>query len=129
MYVTDVYGQDNQKTLSDFFAEKNSLERMKQLYVFLNEEFDFLEFDKQNLLIRDDFNFKDEFRIDYEWKDFGVNDDIGISLKSVQIGENTYDVYNLQNQLAEGRGFETDDYIFNYRSCWFFSKRYHNYIK
>lgn len=113
LYVTDVYGQDNQKTLSDFFAEKNSLERMKQLYVFLNEEFDFLEFDKQNLLIRDDFNFKDEFRIDYEWKDFGVNDDIGISLKSVQIGKNTYDVYNLQNQLAEGRGFETDDYIFN----------------
>lgn len=113
LYVTDVYGQDNQKTLFDFFAEKNSLERMKQFYVFLNEEFNYFEFDKQNLLIRDEFNYKDEFRIDYEWVNYGVNDDIGISLKSLQIGKNTYDVYNLQNKLAEGRGFEPDDYIFD----------------
>ncbi|QSX05744.1 hypothetical protein JYG23_13930 [Sedimentibacter sp. zth1] len=111
--VNDVYGQDNQKSLSEFFAEKDALKRMKQFCSILNEEFNYLEFDKQSLVIQSVFNYKDEFRIDYGSKYFGENDNIGISLKSVQIGKNAYDEFNLENQLADGRGFEPKDFIFD----------------
>ncbi|QSX06266.1 hypothetical protein JYG23_02055 [Sedimentibacter sp. zth1] len=111
--VNDVYGQDNQKSLLEFFAEKDALKRMKQFCSILNEEFNYLEFDKQSVVIRDDFNYKDEFRIDYGSKYFGENDKIGISLKSVQIGKNAYDEFDLENQLADGRGFEPKDFIFD----------------
>ncbi len=110
--VTDVYGRDNQKTLFQFFSEEDSLERMKKFCGILNKEFNYLEFDTQSLLVLDDFNYKDEFRIDYGKEFFGENDEIGISLKSVQMGENTYDIFNLESQLIDGRGFENNDFIF-----------------
>lgn len=112
--VYEVYGQDNVKDIFEFFAEKNVLNRMKTFYNFLNAEFDFIEFNKQNLFLKDDFNYKDEFRIDYEWSDFGVNDHIGISLNSIQIAENTYNTYNLDNYVYYGEGFHANDYIYEY---------------
>lgn len=111
--VSDVYGEDNQETLSEFFSQKNSLERMKQFCSILNKEFNYLEFDTQSLLLMDDLDYKDELRIDYGSDDFGINDKIGIFLKSVQIGEKTYNFFNLENQLADGRGFKPHDFIFN----------------
>lgn len=111
--VTDVYDQKNQKKLSEFFSEKNSLELMKEFSHIVNEEFNFLEFDTQTLLLKDIFRYKDEFRKDYGSSSFGVNDHIGISLQSVQIGKNAYDFFTLENQVASGKGFENNDFIFD----------------
>ncbi|MGF7060416.1 hypothetical protein [Brassicibacter mesophilus] len=111
--VTDVYDQKNQKKLSEFFSEKNSLKLMKEFSHIVNEEFNFLEFDTQTLLLKDIFRYKDEFRKDYGSSSFGVNDHIGISLQSVQIGKNAYDFFTLENQVASGKGFENNDFIFD----------------
>ena len=111
--VSDVYDQKNQKKLSKFLLEKNSLERMKEFSQIVNEEFDFLEFDTQPLLLKDKINYKDEFREDYGSSSFGVNDYIGISLKSVQIGENAYDFFSLENKIVNGKGFENNHFTFN----------------
>lgn len=111
--VTDVYDRNNQKTLSEFFREENALERMKVFCNTLNKEFNYLEFDDQSLLIRDHFNYKDEFRIDYGQDYFGENDKIGISLLSAQIGKNAYDVFDLENKVANGKGFKPNDFIFD----------------
>lgn len=111
--VTDVYDQKNQKKLSEFFFQKNSLELMKEFSHIVNEEFNFLEFDTQPLLLKDNFRYKDEFRKDYGSNSFGVNDHIGISLKSVQIGKNAYDFFSLENQVVNGKGFEKNDFLFN----------------
>lgn len=111
--VSDVYGEKNQKTLSEFFSEKSALERMKEFCSILNKEFTYLEFDTQSLMVADNFHYKDEFRIDYGKDYFGENDKVGISLQSVQIGKNAYDFFTLENQLADGRGFETNDFIFD----------------
>lgn len=111
--VSDVYDKKNQKTLSQFFLEKDSLERMKEFSHIANEEFNFLEFDTQPLLLKDDFDYKDEFREDYGSSSYGVNDNIGISLQSVQIGENAYDFFSLENKIAKGKGFEHSHFVFN----------------
>lgn len=111
--VSDVYGQENQKTLSQFFSEKNALERMKEFHSILNKEFNYLEFDTQALMVRDNFHYKNEFRIDYGTDIYGANDKIGISLKSIQIDKNAYNILALENQVADGRGFKTNDFIFD----------------
>ncbi|MCG8499546.1 MAG: hypothetical protein MJB12_03940 [Firmicutes bacterium] len=109
--VTDVYDRNNQKTLSEFFVEENALERMKVFCNTLNKEFNYLEFDDQSLLIRDHFSYKDEFRTDYGKPYFGEKDHI--SLLSIQIGKNAYDVFDLENKLFNGKGFEPNDFIFD----------------
>lgn len=111
--ISDVYGDKNQKTLSEFFSEKDALQRMKEFCSIINKEFNYLEFDTQPLLVKDNFHYKDEFRIDYGTDYFGVNDKIGISLLSAQIGINAYDNFNLDNQIADGRGFRTCDFLFD----------------
>lgn len=110
--VSDAYDQDGQKTLSEFFAEKDALDRMKQFCNILNNKYGFLEFDTQSLLLRDSFRYRDEFRNDYGSEFFGINDDVGISLKSIQIGKNSYDHFDLKSQIISGRGFETEDFTF-----------------
>lgn len=109
--VTDVYDRNNQKTLSEFFVEENALERMKVFCNTLNKEFNYLEFDDQSLLIRDHFSYKDEFRTDYGKPYFGEKDHI--SLLSIQIGKNAYDVFDLENKLFNGKGFKPNDFIFD----------------
>jgi len=111
--VQDVYDKENQKTLSEFFKEKDALKRMKEFCSILNKEFNYLEFDDQSLMVMDDFKYKDEFRIDYGKDYFGENDNIGISLLSVQIGKNAYEVFGLENQVANGRGFKATDFQFD----------------
>lgn len=46
--VSDVYGKDGQKSLAEFFAEKDALSRMKQFGNILKSEFNYLEIDNQN---------------------------------------------------------------------------------
>ena len=53
---------------------------MKEFCSILNNEFNYLEFDKQALVVRGNFAYKDEFRIDYGMDYFGENDKLGISL-------------------------------------------------
>lgn len=64
--------------LSEFFSEKDALHRMKEFCRILNREFVFLEFDTQSLMIKDTFNYKNNFREDYGTKYFGENDEYGI---------------------------------------------------
>ncbi len=111
--VTDAYDEEGQKSLSEFFAEKNALERMKEFCSILNNEFNYLEFDKQALVVRGNFAYKDEFRIDYGMDYFGENDKLGISLLSAQIGKMAYDAFELENKVAGGRGFEVNDFVFD----------------
>ncbi len=111
--VYDIYGQNNQKSLSEFFKEDNSLERLKLLCKTLNKEFNYFEFDSQSLLIKDKFNYKDEFRIDYGREDYGFNDNIGISLKSVQIGANTYKEFDIDNKIYSGVGFSSENFLYD----------------
>lgn len=111
--VTDTYGKEGQQSLSDFFSESDSLERMIQFCDSMNRIYDFVEFDKQALLLRDELNYKDEFRADFGTGSFGVNDDIGISLKSVQIGETAYNMLALENQIYKGDGFKDESYIYD----------------
>ncbi len=111
--VTDVYGVDNNESLSDFFSESDSLERMKAFNKILNSTFNYLEFDTQSLLVNDETQYKDEFRIDYGKSYFGSNDKVGISLKSAQIGKRTYDSFSIENQLSDGSGFDSNDFVFN----------------
>lgn len=105
--VSDVF------VLSEFFLEENALERMKEFCRILNSEFVFLEFDTQSLIIKDNFLYKDEFRVDYGMESYGENDKFGIALQSAQIGKNAYDFFTLENQVANGRGFENNDFIFD----------------
>lgn len=111
--VTDTYGKEGQQSLSDFFSESDSLERMIQFCDSMNRIYDFVEFDKQALMLRDELNYKDEFRADFGTGSFGVNDDIGISLKSVQIGETAYNMLALENQIYKGDGFKDESYIYD----------------
>lgn len=111
--ITDVYNQQNQKGLSEFFSEKDSLERMKKFSKIANKEFNLLEFNTQSLLLKDDFSYKDEFREDYGTSYFGVNDSIGISLQSIQIGKEAYSFFSLKDQIANGKGFENKDFVYD----------------
>lgn len=112
MRISDVYGTENQKSLSDFFSEKDALQRMKNLNKFMNENFDYIEYDIQNLLIKKDFQYKEEFRVDYDTSFYGENDEFGISLKSIQVGEKAYDIFELEKQLDKGNGFTSDNFVF-----------------
>jgi hypothetical protein len=105
--VTDVH------VIADFFSEENALERMKEFCRIINRKLNFLEFDTQSLMIKDNFKYKDEFREDYGTDIFGQNDKIGILLQSAQIGKNAYDFFTLENQVANGKGFKNNDFIFD----------------
>ncbi|WP_411676811.1 hypothetical protein [Caproicibacter sp.] len=112
--VSDVYGEENQETLSDFFSEKNALNRMKEFHQSLNKKFNYLEFDTQMLLLLDNsFDYKDEFRTDYGTDSFRANDKIGVSLKSAQINKKAYDYFSLKNQIFSGQSFHENDFTFN----------------
>lgn len=110
LHVTDVYNSSGSDSLSDFFAEKDSLARMKEFSNRLHEEFRYFEFEMQPLLVKENFAFKNQCRIDYGTDIYGENDNIGISLKSAQIDQNGYNHFSLQSQIEEGRGFKSEDY-------------------
>ena len=109
--VTDVYGQKNQKTLSEFLSEENVLERMKAFCSILNEKYDFMEFDTQSLAIAEEKEYQDKFREDYNTPYFGLNDDVAICLNSVQIGRNAYNYFELNDCIYKGRGFNSSDFV------------------
>lgn len=111
--VTDVYGNDGQKSLSDFFSENDSLNRMQLFNQTMQEKYDFLECDRQSLLMRSEFPIKDEFREDYGSSYYGINDDIGVMLNSCQINSETYQYFDLGESVMYGDGFEAESYIYN----------------
>lgn len=111
--ISDVYGNENQKSLSEFFSENDSLKRMKEFNKTLRNEYNFLEFDNQPLLIKEDLNYKDECREDYGTDSFGINDDIGVSLKSVQIGETSYNAWSLDEYIETGKGFTSESFLYD----------------
>lgn len=109
--VVDEYDMKTHKTLREFFSEPNSLERMKQFSNVMKDKYGYLEIDNQSVMILDQFPYKEEFRIDYGESHYGVNDAIGISLKSLQIGKNTYDAFALSQQIEMGTGFQAEDFL------------------
>ncbi len=110
--IADNYDQENYKTLREFFSEPHSLERMKQFSEEMHDKYNYLELDKQSLLVLDQFPYQEEFRIDYDTDYYGVNDaTVGISLKSLQIGKNTYDIFGLAQQIEVGTGFGSEDFL------------------
>ena len=109
--VTDLYDKENQKRLSEFFEESDSLIRMKNFSKIINEEFNLLELDTQSLLLEDEFYYKDEFREDYG-TNFLEEEDF-VTLKSIQIGRNAYNFFSLENYIDDGKGFENRDFMFD----------------
>lgn len=108
--VNDNYGQENSPSLSDFFSEPNSLERMKEFNQFLNKQFDFILFQMQPLLTQGEMPYRDEFRIDYGQEFYGVNDQFGYSLKSVQMNKNAYYTWKIADMIDSGKGFAEENF-------------------
>lgn len=112
--VRDVYGQKNQISTSEFFKSEHSLEGMKRLNEYLNNNFNYMEFQRQGLfLISQDFIYKNQFRKDFGTPIYGANDDIGITLKSSQVGVKTYKDLDMDTLIIDGMGFSDNDYILN----------------
>ncbi len=113
--VSDIYDTENEKTLKEFFEEKDSLERMKKFSSKINKDFEYLEFDTQSLLIEDDTKYEDKFRVDYGTEYFGENDKSGVCLLSAQIGARAYEFFNIDNNIVYGKGFK-DNFVYNGKS-------------
>lgn len=110
LHVTDVYDSNASESISDFFAEKDALVRMKKFSDCLHKKFRYFEFGTQPLLVKKNFAFKNQCRADYGTDNYGANDSVGISLKSVQVDQNGYQHFSLQNKIDGGRGFKSEDY-------------------
>lgn len=111
--VSDVYGMDNQESLSEFFSEKDSLNRMYRFNEIVHKKFSFLEFDTQSLLMKDNFPYREEFREDYGSSYYGLNDDVGIEYNSVQVDYSTYDFFNLEDKIIIGSGFSKQSFCYD----------------
>lgn len=115
--TVDEYGLPGVMPLRELFDQPDSLQRLKDMNKALKEEFTFLEFDSQHLTIMNGTQgplpYREEFRSDYNTPVYRMNDQIGISLLSVQVGAAAYDQLHLDGAVYSGSGFSAPD--FSYR--------------
>lgn len=110
--VSDVYGKEHQKSLSEFFQEDGALERMKQFNHMMHDQYKFLEFDIQSVVMLEDFPYKEEFRADYGSADDMADDGTNKVLKSCQMDQNAYDFFHLNDYLVKGNGFSSSSFTY-----------------
>lgn len=111
--TTDMYDEMGNISLHEFFGQNDSLSKMKEFNTEIKSEFDFLEINNQSLVVESDLKFDDKFRVDYEKSYFDENTKTNnISLNSIQIGDLSYDYFELNSMIIEGNGFDDND--FNY---------------
>lgn len=109
--IIDIYDTEGEKTLNEVFSESDILLRMKLFNEEMNNNYDYIEYDNQSLLIKsNEFKYKDSCRIDYGTSIWKENDDIGIFLKSLQVNKLAYEYLGFEKKIKYGNGFTTEDY-------------------
>lgn len=110
------YGVDGNKSLSEFFSENDSLERLMSFNNDLHTNIDYIELCFQPLQYMDYYDKDSKFVDDEDNINQSVTLDSGESkyvtnLKSVQIDKNIYGSFD--NSINKGRNFTEDDFYIN----------------
>lgn len=108
--VTDLYDRVGEKTLKEFFAEEDSLERLKEMNQILHDDYFYLEY------IRQPVEYLGWYTGQETTNKMLINQEIEIDgkmtyvtpLDAMQISEETWNYFKLS--CIEGRPFETADY-------------------
>lgn len=110
--ITTVSDAENTKTLSEIFAEEDSLERLKEMNDALHENFDYLEFGLQPLYYTQkyegDLRFTDAVNADVINLeiDTGSEPKYTTPLKTIQMDEEIFSAY--ADHIEEGEGFSVE---------------------
>ena len=111
--VIDLYDRAGEKTLKEFFAEKDSLERLKEMNQILHEDYFYLEY------IRQPVEYLGWYTGEEVTNEKLINQEVEIAgemtyvtpLDAMQIDEETWNYFDLS--CSEGRTFTTSDYSGN----------------
>lgn len=112
------YGMDGKPSIADFFASPHCLEHLKNLNLFLNEEFDFTELCFQPLYyigyyegdtkFVDSYQYIGEKAINRVVPSENAENQYVTDLKTVQLGFTCFNKF--ENQIYTGRNFESSDF-------------------
>lgn len=118
--IASRYGAEDYPSFFEFFDSENSLERLKNLNKYLNENFDYLELAFQSLYYIGYYDGEEKFTKSYGTDLDTVNQVIAdekgkkmyvTDIKTMQLGKNYYKVFD--NRIDIGRNFNIDDYNIN----------------
>lgn len=111
LQVVDVYQGDG---LYDLFNNDNGLKKMMSFNEDIKNSFDTFSVDYQDVYLVESlsFTYQESFRADYETDMYGLNDEYGIPLSSVQIDQNTCSYFELEKKVIEGEFFSPEDFFY-----------------
>ncbi|WP_418547813.1 hypothetical protein [Hominenteromicrobium sp.] len=98
--------------LHDLFQTRDGLSRMKTFYDTMKKEFDIYGVDNQDLYFIDsvkNFNYKEEFRADYETELYNPNE-VTPPLMSIQLDQNSFNYFDLDECIFSGKTFSREDF-------------------